>query len=113
MCPSGAGDADLDGVVSARDLLTLRRNLGASGDRAVWQNGDFNYDGKIGAYDYVLLRRNFGKQVSLAAPSGSYAPVPEPCALGLLFPLLALGLRRRAGKEKPCESRSLSSSSRF
>jgi autotransporter-associated beta strand protein len=100
------GDANLDGVVSAADLLAVRRNLGATGGRAVWQNGDFNYDGRVGADDMLLLRRNFGTRMSLASLSPSpllsseanaaVSVVPEPSTLVWLLPLFALRRRRRS-----------------
>ena len=90
------GDADLDGVVGADDLLTLRRHLGARGGDAVWQNGDFDYDGLVGARDLLLLRRNFGTSMAWAgAAQARLAAVPEPGAAALFLPFAALWLRRR------------------
>jgi autotransporter-associated beta strand protein len=92
------GDADLDGVVGADDLLTLRRHLGATGDRAVWQNGDFNSDGRVNASDLVLLRRNYGTSMSPTAmlAAAQVSVVPEPsAAAAMLLTLAGVGLRRR------------------
>ena len=92
------GDANLDGVVGADDLLALRRNLGARGDRAVWQNGDFNYDGRVSASDLVMLRRNFGQAmptVSPAAFAAQVTAVPEPGTAGVLLLLGVAAMRRR------------------
>jgi autotransporter-associated beta strand protein len=88
------GDANLDGLVSSADLLTVRRNLGARGSRGVWQNGDFDYDGTVGVRDLALLRRNFGARMP-AAVAGDYMVVPEPQAVAALLPLYVFGLRRR------------------
>ena len=92
------GDANLDGVVGADDLLALRRHLGARGARAVWQNGDFNYDGRVSASDLVLLRSNYGQKMPAALPatlSAQAAAVPEPGAAGVaLLSLAMLALRR-------------------
>ena len=93
--PTLYGDADLDGVVGADDFFTLRRNLGATGSRAVWQNGDFNYDGRVGASDLVLLRRNYGTSMPVTAAAAQFIAVPEPGATGvMLLSLAALALRR-------------------
>ena len=89
------GDTDLDGVVGPDDLLALRRNLGASGGRAVWQNGDFDSDGRVGARDLALLRRNFGTSMPATASTAQFAAVPEPAAAAVLLPLGALAVRRR------------------
>ena len=96
------GDADLDGVVGGDDLLTLRRNLGARGARAVWQNGDFDYDGRIGARDLALLRRNFGQSMTVTAfASTDVGRVPEPGG-AILVPLAAVTLlRRRRAPSRP------------
>ena len=94
--PTLYGDADLDGTVAADDLITLRRHLGARGDRALWQNGDFDYDGRIGPRDFRLLRRNYG--ASMAAPAAftlQSAAVPEPTAAAVFVPLSLLALHRR------------------
>ena len=89
------GDANLDGVVSSVDLLAVRQNLGAGGDRAVWQNGDFDYDGRVGSRDLAILRRNFGAAMPALAASSAVAAVPEPSALAPLMPLVLPGMRRR------------------
>jgi autotransporter-associated beta strand protein/T5SS/PEP-CTERM-associated repeat protein len=97
------GDADLNGTVNGADLAALRRNFGATGSQAVWQNGDFDYDGRIGPRDLVLLRRNFGTSMSWAATgAGNIAIVPEPTAMALIPPLAALALlRRRPDSRRP------------
>ena len=87
------GDADLDGTVAAEDLGALRRNFGATGTRAVWQNGDFDYDGRVGLSDLLLLRSNYGK--TFTPTSMQLLAVPEPTAAAALVLLAALALRRR------------------
>lgn len=57
------GDANLDGAVSVDDMVTVRRNFGATGGRALWQNGDFDYDGRVGPRDLMLLRGNYGDHI--------------------------------------------------
>ncbi len=89
------GDADLDGAVAADDLLTVRRNLGASGLGALGQTSDFDYNGRLGSRDLLLLRRNFGAAMPAPVPSASLAAVPEPGAAAALLPLAAIVLRRR------------------
>ena len=88
------GDANLDGAVSVDDMATLRRNFGATGGRAVWQNGDFDYDGRVGPRDLLLLRGNLGDRMP-DVPPARFAAVPEPGALAVLIPLAAFALRRR------------------
>ncbi|MEA2734469.1 MAG: hypothetical protein QOE14_920 [Humisphaera sp.] len=55
-----AGDANLDGIVSADDYSSIDFNFGtgASG----WNNGDFNYDGIISGDDYSVIDFNIGAQ---------------------------------------------------
>ena len=88
------GDANLDGAVSVDDLVTLRRNFGATGGRAGWRTGDFDYDGRVGGRDLMLLRANYGAQLSATAQV-AFAAVPEPAAAAALVPLAAFTLRRR------------------
>ena len=88
------GDANLNGAVSVDDMVTLRRNLGAAGGRAGWQNGDFDYDGLVSGRDLMLLRGHYGDRVTAAAASG-FAAVPEPGGPVALLALAVFGLRRR------------------
>jgi hypothetical protein len=96
------GDADLDGTVDVDDLLALRRNLGAAGERANWQNGDFDYDGRVGPRDLALLRRNFGATMPAAAFASSPAAVPEPATAAAVLSLGALILRRNRRVNPAC-----------
>jgi len=50
------GDANLDGAVTLSDLVTVRRNTGLTGSRAVWQSGDFDHDGRVNAHDLSSSR---------------------------------------------------------
>ena len=76
-------------------MATLRRNFGATGGRAVWQNGDFDYGGRVGPRDLLLLRGNLGDRMP-DVPPARFAAVPEPGALAVLIPLAAFTLRRRS-----------------
>ena len=81
------GDANLDGVVNAHDLLTVRRHLG---DRD--GPGDVNGDGRVNAADLAGVRdamRGAG-----AAPAFA-SVVPEPSPLLMLAAAVPWVLRRR------------------
>jgi hypothetical protein len=93
------GDGNLDGVVNLTDFNALAANFGMS-ERGWWQ-GDFNYDGIVNLVDFNRLAANFG--LSAAGPGvtpgdwaalAAAAAVPEPGALGALFGVAALSLRR-------------------
>ena len=52
-----AGDANLDGFISAGDYSAIDFNVAAPGTSA-WSNGDFNFDGLISADDYSAIDFN-------------------------------------------------------
>jgi hypothetical protein len=89
--PAISGDADLDGKVGHRDLVTLRESFGTSAG-AVWVDADFTGDGAVDFLDYVTQKRRAGV-------AGAPAPaVPEPATAALLSLgglALARGTRRR------------------
>ena len=68
-----SGDANLDGIVSFPDFLSLSASFGQSGG---WAEGDFNSDGIVGFPDFLILSKNFG-----ATAVASSVPEPSGCAL--------------------------------
>ena len=94
------GDANLDGVVSFLDFLTVSSN---SGEPGAWSDGDFDASGDVQFSDFVILSNNFGNS------SGNVAPVPEPSAILLLMPaLLPIMTHQRRFKTSPRFSQSVS-----
>ncbi|MBY0588199.1 hypothetical protein K2X85_13555 [bacterium] len=98
-----AGDANLDGNVTAADFAALQISFGGAGQ---WGNGDFNGDGLVTAADYALLQQNFGSggsfAPSLVLPSLAselrFDAVPEVNTLGLVSlttTIMAMGVWRR------------------
>ena len=82
------GDANLDGVVDVSDFNVWNgSNFTAT---AAWCSGDFNADGFVDVSDFNIWN---GNQFS---SSDSHAPaaVPEPSAVAMLLPVLAIGLLR-------------------
>ena len=78
-----AGDADLDGKVSASDLALVTANLGKTG--AWWEDGDFNHDGVVGQDDLDIVYGQLNliadggfEQVSLGAGQFQYRPTGSP-----------------------------------
>ena len=53
------GDVNIDGKLSAADLVTLQKYLVAEGEltRDQWLNGDINRDDSVDVFDMVLLRK--------------------------------------------------------
>lgn len=94
------GDADLNGVVDARDLLRLANHWLGSGN---WLFGDFSGDGLVNQIDLTILAQNWQNTVSgpafgdaLAGLNLDGAIVPEPAvAMGVAVWLLALPRFRR------------------
>lgn len=92
------GDTNIDGVVDAIDYANLIEGFstGATG----WQNGDFDYDNVVSIADFTLFFQTFGNAAlpSLgngAGTSNGGGAIPEPSALGLMVPAVALLTRRR------------------
>lgn len=92
------GDANLDGVVDARDLLRLANGWLGAGS---WVHGDFDGDGMVNQADLTLLAKNW--QVGDGAPLGQalndlHLPIvetPEPLAIPLLTAISLLLRRNR------------------
>ena len=76
-----AGDADLDGAVTAADYVLWRDHQGDSGG---WREGDFSGDGLVDGIDYDLWRTNYGiaPAVTGGAAIGAVT-VPEPNSLAV------------------------------
>ncbi len=51
-----AGDADLDGKVTAADINIIEAHMGQT--NATWGDGDFNHDGVVDAQDLALAEAN-------------------------------------------------------
>lgn len=94
------GDANLDGIVDAKDLGRMAIKWQAQGG---WFDGDFNLDGRVNVLDLVILSNHWyagTAQASVAASDLGLGPtaVPEPAMVGLLGGLALLLPRcRRAG----------------
>lgn len=85
------GDANLDGMVDARDLNSVALSWGQSPN--TWSEGDFKGAGSVNAVNLNALAVNWDREIPLAAQA-----VPEPTSL---VALLAAGVwlflsRRRA-----------------
>ena len=90
-----AGDANLDGVVSYADFLSLQSNFGSSGS---WADGDFNRDHSVTYADFLILQSNFGD--SIAWPMSQLATVPEPGSITLAGTALLFGGFKLAGNRR-------------
>ena len=89
-----AGDANLDGKVTAADLALVTANMGKTG--ASWEDGDFNHDGVVGQddLDIVYGQLNLIADAGFEQVSGRCGPVPvSPGRLSLDL----LRLRRHLG----------------
>jgi hypothetical protein len=71
------GDADLDGDVDGRDLLSWQQGFG--GDNG-WSRGDFNGDDAVNRSDLQIWQNNYG----FSRPGLVVAAVPEPSVFLLL-----------------------------
>ena len=78
-----AGDADLDGKVTATDLALVTANLGKTG--AWWEDGDFNHDGVVDQADLNIVYGQLNliadggfEQVSVGAGQFQYRPSGSP-----------------------------------
>ena len=89
-----AGDANLDGFISADDYAAIDFAVAAPGAFG-YANGDFNYDGLISADDYATIDFNLVAQgTPFPTAFGSPQAVPEPTAALATAALLALTLAR-------------------
>jgi hypothetical protein len=89
-----AGDATLDGQVSAADLSLLADHWGAA-TGAVWREADFTGDGAVSAADLSLLADNWGQGVLADTAGASCAPEPASALLVALGAAGLLGRRKR------------------
>jgi hypothetical protein len=110
IAPELPGDANVDGVVSFTDFVTLANNFGLANKG--WVGGDFDMNGTTAFSDFVSLANNFGQtfggssnfvvsaeEVAMfeAASAAFFEAqgVPEPATVGLLAAGMAgLMLRR-------------------
>ena len=69
------GDADLDGVVDAKDLTIVLSHYNQSG--MTWSDGDFNGDGKVDIQDLDILLSHYGQSLPL--------PVVSPGTANAIF----------------------------
>jgi hypothetical protein len=96
--PTWTGDANLDGVLDARDFNALLS--GWSNGLTGWRNGDNNYDGVVNASDYSRFLAAYSYYQTSGFPlgigDGGGTSIPEPGAMALLAPAgLMLNRRRR------------------
>lgn len=67
--PAIIGDVNLDGAVTAEDLLPIIANLNAS--NASWLQGDMDHNGKINLADLALIQYSIPKATLSTTPSKS------------------------------------------
>jgi hypothetical protein len=106
--PVPAGDANLDGALSADDYAIIDRSYARAPADAYWTDGDFDYDGQVTAADYLLIDRSFSLQTGVPSPDllarreAQFGPayvakliasVPEPASCGL-WAVAAFAMRR-------------------
>jgi hypothetical protein len=94
------GDANMDGMVTPDDYLTVDSNLGRASGMG-WLVGDFDMNGTVTADDYLAIDSNLGRGQSVGmATAGSLVAVPEPAAVGITALALGAGMarRRRGGR---------------
>ncbi|HZZ43163.1 MAG TPA: autotransporter-associated beta strand repeat-containing protein [Tepidisphaeraceae bacterium] len=105
-----AGDANLDGKITADDYALIDR--GAAKHLSSWVYGDFNYDGVVNSADYMLIDKSFALQNGALSPdllaqreaqfgdvyvSQLLSSIPEPSIGlgGLIAAASMFGSRRR------------------
>ena len=78
--PALAGDANLDGVITPEDELSVYANLGKT--NAHWLNGDVNNDGTVTLADLALVQSNQAKTLnaSLTIVSKPATQTTQPSA---------------------------------
>jgi hypothetical protein len=105
IAPVLLGDTNLDGQVNVADLANLAGNFGKTTGMS-WVQGDFDYNSNVNVADLADLSENFGNvqgsgagaSASGASSAGAFtasSAVPEPAAIGMIIPSLALMIRRR------------------
>ena len=95
--PYLAGDADLDGTISASDLNRVALNWRGAANK--WSDGDFNADGMVDAGDLNSLALNWRESISSAATTSA---VPEPSTGALFFiAILYISLRHHRSTARP------------
>ncbi|MCL6482524.1 MAG: hypothetical protein K6U02_12470 [Firmicutes bacterium] len=96
------GDANLDGLVNARDLYALAANWQLSGK--FWFEGDFNYDGTVSTADLNLLAGSWhsgsaalGRALDTLGLPEIHVPEPATTAAATIWATN----RGEAGKSRP------------
>jgi hypothetical protein len=89
------GDYNGDHVVDAADYTVWRDSLGRNtipGSGADGTGPEGGPDGIIDQLDYEFWKSNFGNALGMGAVGFANVPsaIPEPSAIGLLMPMLAL-----------------------
>jgi hypothetical protein len=88
------GDIDQNGQVDADDLTVFASNFGrASGATQI--DGDIDFNGTVDADDLTVFANNFNKGVGNPLANGGIHAVPEPAALALILPGMAMSLVMR------------------
>lgn len=76
------GDTNLDGFVSAIDLMVIGLNWQSTDGSLRYSDGDFDMDSYIGAKDLNLVGKHWQQRIPVAA---DVAAVPEPASFLLLI----------------------------
>jgi hypothetical protein len=87
--PGGSADFNGNGTIDAADYVVWRNNSGVMGG-ATQSTGDANGDGNVNSADYEAWRATFGSAVPNVGGLGAATAVPEPAAILLVAPVMAM-----------------------
>jgi hypothetical protein len=76
VAPALLGDANLDGMASFADLVTLAENYGAA--NSTWAESDFNADRAVNYADLSLIEQHYGDLTEDFAAAWAIARSSEP-----------------------------------
>jgi Dockerin type I domain len=95
------GDANMDGVVNAQDLLLVAEEWMQRGTGAKDPPADVNHDGIVNGQDIALIQSNWTITSGSGSSHSSAAPEPSSCALALGGVAALLLLGRRCARRAP------------